>query len=74
MSSPQDEIKDMGIKETAGFRNLIGIRDYTVATRKMFRELEARMEYLEKKNRQLEEENERQKMLISGLQQKLINF
>ena len=41
MNKGEIEIEQLGIEESAGYKNLIAIRDYAVLTRKMFRDLQA---------------------------------
>jgi hypothetical protein len=38
--SKENDIEEYGIEESAGYKNIIAIRDYTKATRQMIRELE----------------------------------
>jgi len=40
MDDASKEIENLAIKETAGYKNLIAIRDYSVKTRDMFREIQ----------------------------------
>ena len=40
MDEKNREIESLGIEQTAGYKNLIAIKDYTLATRTMFRDLE----------------------------------
>lgn len=40
MSKERREIEDLGIEESAGFKNLVAIRDYTKVTRENFRVLQ----------------------------------
>lgn len=40
MDEKRQEIESLGIEQTAGYKNLIAIKDYTRTTRTMFRDLE----------------------------------
>ena len=40
MDEERKEIESLAITETAGYKNLIAIKDYTVKTREMFRVIE----------------------------------
>lgn len=46
--SKEITIEDLGIEESAGFKNMIAIRDYTKATRTLFRELKKETELYKK--------------------------
>ena len=45
--SSRSEIEKIGIENTAGYKNLIAIRDYAVKNRALIRSLEAKVEKLE---------------------------
>jgi uncharacterized protein YlxW (UPF0749 family) len=64
-------IEDLGIEDTAGFKNLLAIRDYTKSTRELFRELEATVENLEKQLQNYKLKGEEQQKQIQALQIKL---
>jgi hypothetical protein len=42
-NKPNIDIEDLGIENSAGYKNLIAIRDYTKATRLLVKELQAEM-------------------------------
>lgn len=53
METGKDEIENLSIKESAGYKNLIAIRDYTQTTRTMFRDLQKENELYKNQVRQL---------------------
>lgn len=58
MDNNRYQIEQCGIEETAGFKNIIAIRDYARATRDLFRELqketEAYKNQIQQQNLQIE--------------------
>ena len=42
-NKPNIDIEDLGIENSAGYKNLIAIRDYTKATRQLVKEIQAEM-------------------------------
>jgi len=70
----RDEIERCGIEETAGFKNLIAIRDYTKDTREMFRKLEQENEHYKKQIQQLNTSIELLKQQMSLIQIKLLQI
>lgn len=58
------KIEQCGIEETAGFKNLIAIRDYAKSTRAMFRDLENKVNIYQNQIQQ-------QKLEIDGLKNQL---
>jgi len=71
MDTPKDEIESIGLKESAGFKNLIAIRDYTQATRYMFRLLQEENKRVIDQVRQQNLALEALKLQITQLQIKL---
>jgi hypothetical protein len=43
-NKPNIDIEDLGIENSAGYKNLIAIRDYTKATRQLVKDLEKEMQ------------------------------
>jgi len=67
MSIGEDEIEKIGIKESAGYKNLIAIRDYTQSTRTMFRDLQKDNELYKNQVRQLN-------IALEGLRKQIIEL
>lgn len=53
METGREEIEKFGIEESAGYKNLIAIRDYTQTTRAMFRDLQKENEIYKNQIKQL---------------------
>lgn len=66
-----DTMDKFGIKDSAGFKNIIAIKDYTTATRNMFRELQKENELYKNQVRQQGIALELLKTQIQQLQIKL---
>jgi len=67
MDTGREEIEQIGIEETAGFKNLIAIRDYTQATRTMFRDLQKENELYKNQVKQLN-------IALEGLRKQIIEL
>ena len=67
MNTGRDEIEQIGIEETAGFKNLIAIRDYTQMTRTMFRDLQKENELWKNQVKQLN-------IALEGLRKQIIEL
>ncbi len=51
-SKGREEIEELGVEESAGYKNLIAIRDYVTKTREMFRGLQKENEIYKQQVRQ----------------------
>lgn len=71
MSNPREEIEFLGIERSAGYKNLVALRDYTVDTRKKFRALEEEVQNYKNMVLELKQELNQQKSQIQQLQIKL---
>jgi len=66
------ELDSLAIKDSAGYKNLIAVSEYTKETRKLFRELETKVSNLENKILEQSQTIENQKIQISTLQIKVL--
>lgn len=64
MSDIKDVIEQLGLSDTAGFKNLIAIRDYVVKTREMFR-------LLQEENKVYKEQVQQQSLAIEQLRKQI---
>lgn len=71
MSKERQEIENLGIEESAGFKNLVAIRDYAKETRELFRKLEEEVKTYKNITVQQGKEIEGLRTQIQNLQIKL---
>ncbi len=69
----KQEIENCGIKESAGYKNIIAIRDYATDTRTMFRNLQKENELYLNQIKQFNIVIEQMKTQMQQLQIKLYN-
>jgi len=67
----KDQIESLGLEESAGYKNLVAIRDYATATRKLFRELQEENKIV---NKQLQQRSTEIKQLKEQLTQMQIKI
>lgn len=68
MSKGEKEIEELSIKDSAGYKNLIAMRDYAVQTRKEFRELQEEFHKLMDQVIQLKDEKRQLQEQVRMLQ------
>jgi len=67
MNKEKFEIEELGVKESAGYKNLIAIRDYVTKTREMFRALQ-------KENEVYKQQIQQQGIIIDQLKEQMIKL
>ena len=77
MSKPAENkssitIEDLGIEESAGYKNLIAVRDFTKQTRELINDLRTEVQNLSNQIQQEKLEREQLKAQILTLQMRLV--
>lgn len=72
MSNENITINDLSITESAGYKNLIAIRDFTKKTREDVNEFKKEIENLQTQINQLRLEKEQLEQLIHSVMQRLV--
>ena len=65
-------IEDLGLVDSAGYKNLMAIRDYTKKTRDMMNDLRIEMKHLQNQLEQEKLEKEQIKEQLIAVQMKLV--